>query len=167
MIILGIDPATRNTGWGIIDDRTGQPTVIDSGVISVGSSHKMPARLNQTLKVLISKIAEHRPHHVAIESGFVGQRVNVALAIGYARAVAMIAAAQFDLPFYEYAPATIKKAVTSRGNADKGMVLRAVEAILNINITGSHADDEADALAIAICHSSHLTEKALNAGAKE
>ena len=149
MRILGIDPGTTSCGWAIIED---QPDTVPlaGGVIKV--SGDQARRLSIIRRELESVYADHKPMHVAIEGGFVGPvNAQAALAIGYARAIAMLIAGDHELHYKLYPPATVKKTVAQSGRAKKPQVRKAVESILGIDCKG--LDDLSDAYAVAITHS--------------
>lgn len=151
MKILGIDPGTRLCGWGYIDDNDGEITDWQSGVIDL-RNHKgdMPSKLYVILEELQKGIDRFQPEVLAAEAGYIGNNPKTSLVIGYARATCMLAAASRGIPYVEYLPTTVKRAVTSTGGADKRTVAIMVGSILGVQ--GVIQEDQADALATAICH---------------
>lgn len=155
MIILGIDPGTATTGYGVIAFRSGRSSrVLDYGPIRTASSTPLPARLN-TIHTEISRlIGLHRPDVVAVEALFFSRNASSALAVGQARGVGLLAAAQAGLPVFEYTPQQVKQAVTGQGNAAKEQVGYMVKLLLTLTEIPT-PDDVADALAVALCHAHH------------
>ncbi len=151
MRVLGIDPGSRVAGFGVIEGDGGRCRAIVSGVIKLGTG-PLGERLLTLHTALASILAEHQPGAVAIEGVFSRVSPRSALILGHARGVAVLCAAQADLPVFEYAPATIKRSLTQGGAASKHSVARAVGMVLGVRVT--LAPDAADALAVAICHHS-------------
>ncbi|MGD8306412.1 MAG: crossover junction endodeoxyribonuclease RuvC [Ignavibacteria bacterium] len=150
MIILGIDPGTNITGYGIIKYENNAFTKIDSGVINLPSHKIIPERLKIIYQEISETIKRYLPDEFAIETAFYGKNVQSAMKIGYARGVAILAAVLNDIPTSEYSPREVKKAVVGRGSATKEQVSYMIKSILNID--EDMKVDETDALAIAICH---------------
>ena len=152
LCVLGIDPGSVRTGYGIVLFGTGQPRLIASGCIKTRSSTPFPERLHIIYKGLCEAVAkaEHAPTEAAIESVFVGRNAPTALKLGQARGVAILAAVEAGLPVHEYRPTEVKKAVAGSGRADKEQVRALVGAQLRHQFRGH--DDETDALAVALCH---------------
>lgn len=151
--ILGIDPGSRFTGWGIVEARGMRLTHIASGCIRTGEG-VLPPRLRLIHEGLAAVIAEHRPAEYAVEEVFVRVNVGTALILGQARGVAVLAGAVAGLPFAEYAPAQIKRALVGNGRAEKSQVQHMVKLLLGLqaDVATALTADAADALAIAICH---------------
>lgn len=160
-IILGIDPGSRYTGYGVIETISNKNRHIISGRINatVGT---MPERLLKILEGLSAVIAEHQPQEVAIEETFVN-KVNAAsaLVLGQARGAAICAAAQANLPVAEYAATQVKLAIAGNGRAEKLQVQHMVKILLNMRET--LAADASDALAIALTHA-HVRSTKMRAG---
>ncbi len=153
-IVLGIDPGSRITGYGIIDTgkrpgARGQPKYLASGCIRMPNGD-MSSRLLTIYKSVGQLVAEYAPDQAAIEQVFVGKSVSSALKLGHARGAAMLAIAEAGIPLGEYAPRSIKQAVAGTGAADKVQVQDMVVTLLKLN--RAPAADAADALAIALCH---------------
>lgn len=152
--ILGVDPGLNATGWGVIAKDGARLSLIAHGVIKAPPKQPMARRLlfiHEALEVLI---AEHRPHEAAVEDQFVHANPGSALKLGQARAAAMLAPARAGLIVGEYAPRLVKKAVVGTGGAEKAQVAAMVKMLL----PGARAEaDDADALAVAICHANHRT----------
>lgn len=149
MKILGIDPGSRRTGYGIIEVRSDRAVLVISGVINAGGGD-FPGRLGTIFSELRELIRAHRPDEVAVESVFVSHNAGSALKLGQARGAAICAAIAGGLPVSEYAPRAIKQAMVGRGGADKRQVQHMVRVLLNYR--ESLAEDAADALAVALCH---------------
>lgn len=158
--ILGIDPGSQNTGFGIIEDNAGKLTCIDAGVIrtiTTRSKSSQESNLAQRLQIIFQNIAllieQHRPEVMVVESLFHAKNAQSALILGHARGVALLAAAQHQLTLFEYTPRAIKKGLTGNGAAAKDDVARMVRLLLQDS--RSLSLDASDALAVAIYHA-HL-----------
>jgi crossover junction endodeoxyribonuclease RuvC len=150
MRILGIDPGTINLGYGIVDDEGGMQ-VIDCGVLNLPPRLSLEERLRSVYAKLSDVITEYHPQEVAIEEPFVGRNIRSTLAIGRAQAVAILAAANQELPVYYYSPARIKQQVADYGRSDKEQMHEMVKIQLGLSQL-PQPSDAADALAVAICH---------------
>jgi crossover junction endodeoxyribonuclease RuvC len=148
--ILGIDPGTARLGFGIIDAGDGY-SAVDFGTIETTAKDTMAQRLLQLHDGLTHLISTHGPEAMAIEQLFFSRNVTTAIAVGQARGVALLAAAQSGLPVTEYTPAEVKQAISGYGNADKQQVQFMVQLLLELD-TVPYPDDAADALAVALCH---------------
>lgn len=148
--ILGIDPGSYRTGWGIIEAQGNRLREIAAGVIILKKGEALPARLRVLHESLERVVTTHAPMAVAVEDIFFAKHANAALKLGHARGVALLVAAQHHLPIAEYPPAVIKRTVVGRGRADKAQVGQLVSAILGL--TQLPPQDAADALAVAITH---------------
>ena len=152
--ILGIDPGSRITGWGIVSVERHQVRHIADGTIKLGD-----AALDQRLLLLFDQLNEitaaHQPDEAAIEKVFMNRNADSALKLGHARGVAMLGLRKAGLSVAEYAPTQIKQAIVGRGHADKTQVQHMVRALLNLDHAPSA--DAADALGVAICHA-HMRE---------
>ncbi len=151
MIILGIDPGTITTGYGVIEAEDDEATFVDCGALTASERSPMGERLSYIYQGLQEVIARFNPDVVAIESPFVAKSVKTALAIGKAQAIAMLAAAEGKIPTHEYSPAEVKKRVTDYGASSKEQVQEMVKLQLGL-AQAPHPADAADALAIALCH---------------
>ena len=147
--ILGIDPGSRVTGFGIVDLDAQLSTYVTSGCIRVNGK-TLPERLKCIFEELSEIIMLHRPNEVAVESVFMHRNAGSALKLGQARGAAICAAVVKLLPVSEYAPAEIKQAIVGRGRAEKEQVQHMVKVLLNLS--SSPQADAADALAAALCH---------------
>ena len=152
MVILGIDPGTAHTGYGVVLARGQRLAALDGGVIATGSAARLEERLARIHERVRDLIATHRPAALAIEDLFFGQNARTAFAVGQARGVVMLAAAQRDVPCFDYTPQAVKKSVCGSGAAAKRQVQQMVGALLGLP-RPPESDHAADALAVAICHS--------------
>lgn len=158
MLILGIDPGSRNTGYGIIRALK-QPEYITSGHIKI-IGNDWGSRLHQIYTDLLEIIEIYQPQQISIEKVFVHKNVSSALKLGQARGAAIVAVANMGLPIYEYSPRQIKQIVTGSGNATKETVQHIVQNLLYLN--NKPQADAADALAIAMCHGFYINSKLYN-----
>lgn len=149
MRILGIDPGSRITGYGIID---APKKYITSGTIRLKAT-EIPDRLDTIFNDLTTLIQKYQPHCVVIEQVFFSKNAQSALKLGYARGVAMVAATQAKCQIFEYSPRAMKQAVTGHGNASKEHIQEMVQHWLKLS--GRPTVDAADALGLAICHQLH------------
>lgn len=157
MIILGIDPGTAITGYGVVQtDRTGKLQVIGCGVIRTPAKHKMDSRLLTIYKDVETLLSEYKPQCLAIEELFFNRNVSTALTVGQARGVIILAAAHRKIPVFEYTPLQVKQAVTGMGRAPKDQVGYMVKLLLGLQEVPK-PDDVADALAVGICHAHNGT----------
>jgi len=163
-IILGIDPGSRITGFGLISSVGGQKIqYIASGCIRTGKG-ELPERLQTIYEGVTQLIEEYCPQEFAIEQVFMGRNADSALKLGQARGVAILAAQLQSLPVHEYAPRTIKQAVAGTGAADKTQIQYMVQRVLSL--PGLPQADAADALAIALCHANTNASLISRAGLK-
>ena len=147
--ILGIDPGSRFTGFGVLDFVGEQPTYVASGTIR-SPDGEFPERLKKIFDSVHEIVDEYRPDVVAIESVFMARNAGSALKLGHARSAALCATFAYDVEVVEYAPREIKQAVVGSGAASKEQVQHMVVSLLQLD--GCPAADAADALAAAICH---------------
>lgn len=152
--ILGIDPGSRFTGFGIIEVNGDQVRPTHQGVIKVGTG-EFPQRLGIIFSGIKKLIEEYAPDEVAIETVFVSKNAGSALKLGQARGAAVCAAVSSGLPVAEYSPRSVKQAIVGRGGADKVQVTHMVMVLLRLQ--EKPAEDAADALAVALCH--HHTQQ--------
>ena len=148
MIVLGIDPGSRRCGYGVVERSGSRLVALEAGVVEPGDQ-SLAGRLAVLLQGLSEVIARSRADAVSIESAFCGASARSALVLGQARGVALAAAARAGLPVFEYAPAEVKRALTGSGRAHKGQMMRTARALLGVEVACA---DEADALAVAVCH---------------
>ena len=158
MIILGIDPGSRLTGYGVVRYQSGKFDYLSSGCIKT-TGDEIAGRLDIIFKGVSELIAQYQPKEFAIESVFMAKNPDSALKLGQARGAAIVAATQFDLPVAEYAARQIKQSVVGKGNADKTQVQHMVRHILKL--PGIPQADAADALAVALCHG-HTHQSLIN-----
>ncbi len=150
MRVLGIDPGSRRTGWGVVELDGTRLRHIAAGTIASSSRASLPDRLRIIHEGLQQVIAEHSPEAVAVEEIFFAKHANAALKLGHARGVALLVAAESSLAVHEYPPAIVKRTVVGRGLADKAQVGRLVAALLGL--AAPLEVDASDVLAVAITH---------------
>ena len=157
MTILGIDPGTATTGYGIVEKVGSKLKYISCGVITTEKTETSPTRLKQIWDDLIELIEEYKPDVIATEQLFFSNNVTTALQVGRTVGIVLLAAAQRNLEWFEYRPMEVKMAVVGYGAADKKQVQYMVMQLLGLG-SPPKPDDAADALAVAICHanSSHI-----------
>lgn len=148
-VIIGIDPGSHITGYGIISILRQQPVYVTSGCIRLGKV-VLAERLGQIHSCLQQIINEYQPTQAAIEQVFMHRNANSALKLGQARGAAIVALANHELPVAEYSPRQIKQSVVGYGGADKTQVQHMVATLLKLE--GTPQADAADALAVALCH---------------
>ena len=151
--IIGIDPGLRRTGWGVLESDGVRLTYVDSGYVESDSADVLAYRLREIFDGLSSVIASFEPREAAVEETFVNNNPRATLKLGQARGMALLAPALKGLTVAEYPPNLIKKSVVGAGHADKRQIQLMVKMLLP-KATFKNAD-EADALAIAICHANH------------
>ncbi len=151
MRILGVDPGTVTTGYGVIESRDDEITLIDYGALVSPARSPIGERLSYLYRKLMEVISHCQPDAVAIEEPFVAKNVRSALAIGRAQAMAILAAANKGIPSYEYTPAQVKQRVAGYGASSKEQIQEMVKLQLGLSQV-PEPSDAADALAVAICH---------------
>jgi crossover junction endodeoxyribonuclease RuvC len=149
VIVLGIDPGTAAMGYGIVEAKSGRVRMVDGGTFQTKPDASLPTRLLAIHGFLDELIALHRPDLLAVERLFFSRNAQTAFAVGQARGVVLLAAAQAEVPVREATPNEVKVAVTGYGSADKEQVGRMVAVCLGLN-EAPRPDDTSDALAIAI-----------------
>jgi len=159
VVVLGIDPGTANTGYGVVVTRGNRFGALDGGVIQTATPQPLERRLATIHARVCDLIEEHRPDAVAIENLYFGQNVRTALAVGQARGVVLLAAGTAGVPCFSYTPQQIKQAVCGSGAAAKDQVQRMVGVLLALP-EPPEPDHAADALAVAICHSNGASLRA-------
>lgn len=152
MRIMGVDPGTLVTGYGVIDVEGGKMTVVEYDVIRTKPSMSMPLRLRDIHLGLVEAIERTAPDQFAIESAFYSKNVQSVLKLGHARGVAILAAVLREIPTAEYAPREVKHSVTGKGAAGKEQVEFMVMQMLGMKERRHTQLDATDALAVAICH---------------
>lgn len=150
MIILGVDPGTAALGYGVVDRTGGRLRAIDHGCLVTSPDLPLPERLLAIHALLSDLIELHEPAIVAVERLFFSRNAQTAIAVGQARGVVLLAAAQHGRPVLEATPSEVKVAVAGYGAADKGQVQRMVQLVLGMSSLPT-PDDAADALAVAVC----------------
>ncbi|MBV1911811.1 MAG: crossover junction endodeoxyribonuclease RuvC [Kangiellaceae bacterium] len=163
-IVLGIDPGSRITGFGLIRMNGRKIEYISSGCIRVKDGI-LSDRLNQIFDCISEVVQEYKPNEAAIEQVFMSKNADSALKLGQARGVAMVAMAQHALVVAEYSARQIKQAVVGHGGADKSQVQHMVTSLLGLS--ASPQADAADGLAVAICHGHAMQSALFQAGAKK
>jgi len=151
MIVLGIDPGTANTGYGVVERRGSRLLALDGGVITTRPEAPPQIRLANIHRRVCELLDEHKVSVLAMEDVYFGRNVSSAFAVGQARGAVMLAAGQRRLPCVSYTPQQIKYAVCGSGRADKDQVMRMVQMLLSLE-SPPRPDHASDALAIAICH---------------
>ncbi|HTY37944.1 MAG TPA: crossover junction endodeoxyribonuclease RuvC [Bacteroidota bacterium] len=151
MIILGVDPGTLITGYGVIEVDGGKLSLLEVDVVKNRSDQSMPVRLKAIYSTLCRIIEKHHPDEFAIETAFYGKNVQSAMKLGHARGVAILAAVNSEIPTAEYSPREVKQAVVGTGAASKEQVSYMIRSILSLKSLGKYYD-ATDALAVALCH---------------
>jgi crossover junction endodeoxyribonuclease RuvC len=151
VVVIGVDPGTQHTGYGVVTEQGGQPVALDWGVISPRPALSLPDKLQTIYTALQACVDTHHPDILAVEELFFAKNVRSAVTLAHARGVTLLAAAAAGLAVVAYSPLEIKQAVVGYGRADKHQVQIMVHALLNIP-GPMPAEDAADALAVALCH---------------
>ena len=151
MIVVGIDPGTANTGYGVVARQGGRMVALDGGVVQTAAGADTGARLAAIHARVGELLDEHRPEALAVEELYFGANVRSAFAVGQARGVVLLAAGQRGIQCWSYTPQQIKGAVCGSGRAAKDQVQRMVQTLLSLEEL-PRPDHAADALAVAICH---------------
>lgn len=159
-IILGIDPGSVVTGYGIIRTGKGYPQPIDFGCIRPKKTATSPEKYLEIFNAVDLLITRYQPHAVAVETQFVYKNPASAIKLGMARGVITLAAARKNIPVFEYAPKKAKLAVVGSGNASKPQVQKMIQLLLKLPCL-PEPEDAADALALALCHAHTLKKGAL------
>ena len=152
---MGIDPGLANTGFGIVRVAGSSMSAVDGGVIETQSGLSPETRLGRIHAAIAELMDWHEPVSVGLEDLYFGKNVKSALAVGQARGVAMLAAAERGLACMDYTPQAVKMAVCGSGSAAKGQVQQMVGTLLGLPAPPA-SDHAADALAVAICHAGHI-----------
>lgn len=153
LTVIGIDPGSQRTGWGIIREASGVLRLVDCGIIRTasGGNAVFSARLARIFSELAAVVRRHAPDEAAVEQVFTARNAASALKLGQARGVAVAACAACGVPVSDYAPTLVKKALVGTGRAEKEQVAFMVRRLLNVRGEG-WALDTSDALAVGICH---------------
>ena len=158
MRVLGIDPGSDTTGWGIVEGDGRRYRVVEYGIIKTSASEEFCLRLLKISNGIEELIQRHKPDACAIEDGFLKTNVKVTLKLGQVRGIALLAAARAAIDVHEYSPRLVKQTVVGYGNAEKHQVAEMVRVLLSLK-TAPEPHDAADALAVAICHFHHASLK--------
>ncbi|PKB66621.1 MAG: crossover junction endodeoxyribonuclease RuvC [SAR202 cluster bacterium Io17-Chloro-G3] len=151
MRILGIDPGTVRMGYGILDETDSEVVAVTWGALTASSSLSLGPRLYRIYSQLVDLLSEYSPDVVAIEEPFVSTNPRTAMAIGQAQGLALLVAAENDIPVQGYPPRKVKHAITGNGAATKEQIQQAT--MLHLTLAAPPVpDDAADALAVALCH---------------
>lgn len=150
MVILGIDPGTATTGFGVLESSRGKLNMIDYGRILTDAKLEMPQRLNLIGERLKKIITEYKPHVLAVEELFFFKNAKTVMSVGQARGVVLFIGKSMKLEVFEYTPLQVKQAVVGYGRAEKKQIQNMVKMILGLKSIPK-PDDAADALAVAIC----------------
>jgi crossover junction endodeoxyribonuclease RuvC len=158
MRVLGIDPGSRITGYGVVDKIGNKLVHVDNGAIFTDKAEDFAGRLKRIFDGLSEVIAQYHPDEVAVENIFFSTNVQSALKLGQARGAAIVAAVHAGLPVAEYTALQVKQAVVGQGRAEKGQVQKMLKVLLGLPEIAQ--EDASDALAVAICHiNSHELRK--------
>ena len=155
MRVLGIDPGLAATGWAVLDPAPEKPRVIACGTIRTCPADGAGDRLAKIARGLRAAIVEHAPAVAAVEQALVARSARSALALGEARGVALLAAAEAGLEVHQYLPMHVKQAATGYGHADKQQVARVIPHLVAAAAAPADSSHAADAVAIALCHLGH------------
>ena len=159
MRILGIDPGSRITGYGIIVKEGNRLIHVDNGAVFTDSEKDFPLRLQKIYRELTAVIERYRPEVVAVENIFFAKNVQSALKLGQARGAAIVAGVNAGLPVYEYSALQVKQAVVGHGKSAKVQVQQMLKILLNLPEIAQ--EDASDALAVAVCHAHSFALNAL------
>ncbi len=151
MRILGVDPGTITTGYGIIDFDRDEIIYVTSGIIQIPPTKEFGPRLQKIYDELLKIIKKYKPEEFALETAFYGKNVQSALKIGYARGVSLLVAVHNKLQVKEYSPREIKKSIVGKGSSSKEQVQYMIKKLCSLKKTKMKFD-ESDAIAVAICH---------------
>jgi crossover junction endodeoxyribonuclease RuvC len=154
-VILGLDPGTASTGYGVLSIAGNRFRTLDFGVIETPSKVALELRLEMIFSQVGDLLTRHHPDATAVESLFFNTNVSTALAVGHARGVALLACSRASCSVFEYTPQQVKMAVVGYGKASKEQVMEMVRVLLGLQ-QAPRPDHAADALAIAICHANTL-----------
>jgi crossover junction endodeoxyribonuclease RuvC len=153
-IILGVDPGSRITGYGVIRKEQGKLCHITHGEIKMGRTRPLSFCLQEIFDSLYDVIQSHTPYALSLENIFYGKNVKSLVILGHVRGVAMLAASKQNIPIFEYSPLEIKKAVVGYGRAEKNQIQMMVKAMLGLTVPPPV--DASDGLAVAICHANFM-----------
>ncbi|MBI3572696.1 MAG: crossover junction endodeoxyribonuclease RuvC [Candidatus Kerfeldbacteria bacterium] len=148
--VLGVDPGLGSFGWAVVTDEHRQPVLVASGCLHTTSQTTTSERLQELYQQLVAIMSRYRPESMAIEELFFSKNVSTAMVVGQARGIGLLAAAKRHLPVQEFTPTRVKLTVTGDGRADKKQVQRMIAMLLSLP-RAPKSDDEADAVAVALC----------------
>jgi crossover junction endodeoxyribonuclease RuvC len=151
MLVLGLDPGTAITGYGLVQEEDNRLVAVAYGVIMTLSDWALPQRLQRIYHDLRELVQRYQPEASAVEQLFFSRNARTALAVGHARGVTLLVLADAGLPIFEYTPLEVKQALSGYGRASKAQIQDMVRLMLNLDAV-PQPDDAADALAVAICH---------------
>lgn len=151
MLVLGIDPGTAITGYALVSEDRGQPSLVEAGVLRTTADTPVGQRLQAIYQGVVALARRFSPDASAVEEVFFSRNVRTALAVGHARGVVLLALADCGVPVAEYKPTEVKLTITGYGGADKAQVQEMVRLLLRLE-RQLEPDDAADAAAIAMCH---------------
>lgn len=162
MLILGIDPGTATTGFGLVKiTDSGNPVLVHHGLIETDKDGDPGLRLSSIFRQMAQIIEEHKPHVMAMEKIFFFSNAKTVIRVSQAQGVLLLAAAHSHIPVFEYAPGQVKLNIGGNGRADKKMVQQAVKEMFGVThsktVKKTHFDNAADAIAIAVCHGKFVT----------
>lgn len=164
MVVLGLDPGLANTGWGIVEERSGACRCRAYGCIHTAADLALSTRLRKIVDELAAVVRRYHPEAAAVEGIYFGANVRSAIPTAHARGAALVACSLAGVEVGEYTPMQIKQAVVGTGAADKRQVTYMVRSLLHLD-HDPKPDHAADALACAICHANHVRTEALTRGA--
>lgn len=153
-IVMGVDPGTRRTGYGVVSATNRVLRHVDSGVLAPRQDAPLEERLVVIYDGLVELLGRHAPHAVAVEDIFYAHHAQSALTLGHARGVVLLAAAKAGVELHSYPPAQVKRALSGHGRAEKDQIARLVTMLLRL--PEPPREDQADALALCICHAARL-----------
>ena len=154
MVVIGIDPGVASTGFGVVRVEGARMSALDGGVIEAPTGERAEGRLSRIHDALVELLAKHEPLAVALEYVYFGRNVRSAIAVGQARGVTLLAAAQRSVECFDYTPQAVKMSVCGNGAATKEQVQRMVGLLLGLR-GAPRSNHASDALAVAICHAAH------------
>jgi len=157
-IILGLDPGTVKMGYGLIKKQGSSLSWLASGLIKIPEKTPLPERLVQIFSGFDQILKDFKPQEAAVEKIFFAKNAVSAISLGYARGILLLGLQMQKIPIFEYTPTLIKQSVTNYGRSDKEQIAKMVRLLLNLPKDSPQKfwkEDETDALAVAICHSSH------------
>ena len=161
MLVLGVDPGSRITGYGLVEEKNHEIFCIRTGIIKPPDTLSFPQKIHRIFQDIVKILERYAPQEMAVEDLFFAKNARSALKLGHARGAALVAAGQHDIPVFEYTPLEIKKSVVGYGRADKEQVCTMVKIMLRLEKPVPL--DASDALAAAICHINNSKFRAIKA----